>query len=79
VAQRIIEILIGRLITDEAFRDAFLANPSRVLQQFCAMGHELTQTEIMAVLSMPAEFWLEAAERIDPRLQKANLQKEHVS
>ena len=75
MAQRSIEILIGRLITDEAFREAFVANCSLALQQFCEAGHDLTSTEMLAVMSTPAGLWIEVAEQIDPRLQKASLSK----
>ena len=76
VAQRSIEILIGRLLTDEAFRGAFLNNPWGTLQTFCEAGHELTPLEISAFLATPQDLWSELAEEIDPRLQKADLGKE---
>ena len=76
MTQRSIEILIGRLVTDEAFREVFLNNASRALDKFCEAGHELTPLEIAALLATPSELWSEVAEEIDPRLQKANLAKE---
>lgn len=76
MAQRSIEILIGKLLTDEAFRMAFLMNPSTALQIFCEAGHELTPLEIAALIATPSELWNEVADEIDPRLQKAKLAKE---
>jgi hypothetical protein len=76
VAQRSVEILIGRLFTDEAFREAFLINPSTALRIFREAGHELTRLEIDALLAAPPELWTHVANEIDPRLQKANLAKE---
>ena len=73
VAQRSIEILIGRLLTDEAFRMTFLIDRSKALQIFCESGHELTGLEIAALLATPCELWNEVADEIDPRLQKAKL------
>lgn len=78
VAQRSIEILIGRLLTDEGFRDEFLTNRLLTLHAFCEAGHELTRVELAAVLSTPTRLWKDAAEQIDPRLQKANLRKDGV-
>ena len=78
MAQRSIEILIGRLLTDEAFREAFLMNPSTPLQIFCKTGHELTPLEITALMATPSGLWNEVANKIDPRLQKANLAKERM-
>ena len=71
MAQRSIEILIGRLLTDEALREEFLMNTSRALQMVCEAGHELTPVEISAVLAMPSGLWPEVAKQIDPRLQNA--------
>ena len=71
MAQRSIEILIGRLLTDEALREAFLKNASRALQTFREAGNELTPLEISALLAIPSGLWSEVAQKIDPRLRKA--------
>jgi hypothetical protein len=76
VAQRSIEIFVGRLLTDEAFRNAFLKNHLTVVEAFSEMGHELTSLEIAALMATPQRLWSEFARQIDPRLQKANLGKE---
>ena len=73
MAHRSIEILIGRLLTDEAFREAFLENASRALQIFCETGHELTPLEISALLATRSNLWSVVAREIDPRLQNAKL------
>jgi hypothetical protein len=73
VAQRSIEILIGRLITDEAFRAAFFRDAASTLRGFTDSGYELTYVEIAALKATHAEVWAQAAEQIDPRLQKASL------
>jgi len=75
MAQRSIEILIGKLLTDESFRQAFLRNHSTVLQAFSETGHELTSFEIAALMATPKRLWNEFASQVDPRLQKANLGK----
>ena len=75
MAQRSIEILVGKLLTDEAFRDAFLTNSSTVLQGFSEAGHELTSLEIAAFMATPKRLWNDFAAQLDPRLQKANLAK----
>jgi len=73
VAHRSVEVLIGRLITDEAFRDAFLANRVLTLQAFVEAGHELTRVEVSAIHATPATLWRVVANQIDPRLQRAKL------
>jgi hypothetical protein len=72
VAQRSIEILIGRLITDEAFRIAFLRDRAETLRGFIESGHELTDLEINALSHTRQDLWVLVADQIDPRLQKAS-------
>lgn len=72
VAQRTVEVLIGRLITDEQFRDEFLADPERVLLGLVDRGLELSRTELAALIATDPTTWARIAELIDPRLQKAS-------
>jgi hypothetical protein len=76
VAQRIVETLIGRLITDEDFRTEFRQHPERVLTSLSERGAALSRTEIAAVLNTDPSVWARTAEAIDPRLQKASLKQE---
>ena len=76
MAQRIIEILIGRLITDEEFRSAFLRDPERTLLELSERGLELSRTEVAALVNTDPTLWARTADAIDPRLQKASLKNE---
>jgi len=76
LAQRIIEILIGRLITDEEFRSEFLNDPERTLLALSERGLELSRTEVAALVSTDPTLWARTADAIDPRLQKASLKNE---
>jgi hypothetical protein len=76
VAQRIIEMLIGRLVTDEQFRREFQTNPHATLLTLCEHGLELSKTEIAALVSTDPMLWARTADSIDPRLQKASLKSE---
>lgn len=73
VAQRSVEVVIGRLVTDEAFRAMFLRDPGATLTQFTECGYELTSLEITALRATDASLWTRTAEQIDPRLQKVSL------
>ncbi|HXW08366.1 MAG TPA: Os1348 family NHLP clan protein [Vicinamibacterales bacterium] len=73
MAQRIVETLIGRLMTDEQFRAAFLANPAGTLLDLRSRGLELTETEAAALIDTDPALWTRAAEGIHPRLRKASL------
>jgi hypothetical protein len=73
VSQRNVEIAIGRLVTDEAFREMFIRDPASALAQFIESGYELTPLEVSAVESTDRGLWTRTAEQIDPRLQKVSL------
>ena len=73
MAQRHIELLIGRLVTDEAFRASFLSDPAAELERLAASGYELTPVEIDALRNVRSELWSSIADQLDPRLQKASL------
>lgn len=70
VSQRNIELLIGRLLTDDAFRLAFVQNLAETLAAFIDSGHELTAQEIHALMSNSPLLWSEVAAELDPRLRK---------
>ncbi len=76
MAQRIVETVIGRLITDEEFRCRFVANPERTLVALREAGLDLSRTEIAALVSTNPSIWQRAADAIDPRLQKVSLETE---
>jgi hypothetical protein len=73
VTQRVIEAVIGRLITDEAFRTAFLNDPQKTLAGLIERGMHLTHAEITALVTTDSELWEHAADRVSPRLQKSDL------
>jgi hypothetical protein len=73
LAQRIVETLIGRLITDEQFRSEFLQHPETTLMALSDRGLELSRTEIAALVNTDLTLWARTADAIDPRLQKASL------
>ena len=76
MAQRIVEMLIGRLITDEQFRADFLADPETTLMALSDWGLELSRTEIAALVNTDSTLWARTADAIDPRLQKASFKNE---
>src|SRR5262249_27095141 len=75
VTERSIEIVIGRLLTDEDFRETFLGNPELALGELDERGTRLSHTEIAALLAVDPACWRRVAEQIDPRLQKASLKR----
>jgi hypothetical protein len=74
-----VEMVVGRLITDEQFRTNFLDAPERTLLELCDQGVALSRTEIAALVNTDARLWERVAEAIDPRLQKASLNAQCAS
>ena len=74
MAQRIVEMVIGRLITDEDFRARFQNDPEPTLLAFRDLGFDLSRTEMAALVNTNPSIWQSAADALDPRLQKASLQ-----
>ncbi len=72
VAHRTIEMLIGRLITDEEFRTQFLRDPEQTLTELNDLGLVLSRTEVSALIGTDPALWARTADAIDPRLQKAS-------
>ena len=73
MTQRCIEMVIGRLVTDEEFRTTFLVDPHRALGELLERGNHLTHAEIAALIATDPSVWASVAESVDPRLQKASL------
>ena len=73
MTQRSIEMVIGRLVTDEEFRETFLRNPHQALGDLLEQWTHLSAAEIAALVATDSTLWLEVAEHIDQRLQKASL------
>jgi ligand-binding sensor domain-containing protein len=71
--QRSIEILIGKLVTDEEFRLAFLHDPKATLELAETWGIALSPYEVRALLSTDRGLWDRVADELDVRLQKASL------
>jgi hypothetical protein len=69
VTQRSIEMVIGRLVTDERFRETFLNDPHRALADLLDRGTHLTHVEIAALVATDAALWERIAEQLDPELQ----------
>jgi hypothetical protein len=76
VTQRSIEIIIGRLLTDEEFRKQFSTDPRHALVQLIERGTHLAHAGIAARVAMDSALWERVGDQIDPRLQKPSLNNE---
>ena len=73
MSQKSVEIVIGRLVTDEKLRARFFADPAGTLRSLCECGHDFNPVEIAALLEMSAEAWAVMARGVHPRLRKIAL------
>jgi hypothetical protein len=73
MTQRNVELVIGRLVTDEEFRQTPIQDPIQSLRDLLERGTGLTDSEIEALVSIDSKLWRGVADQIDPRLQKARL------
>ena len=73
MSHRHLEVVIGRLVTDESFRRRFVEQPTRWSDELAEAGLELSDAELTALRRTEASAWLAIADAIDPRLQKASL------
>jgi hypothetical protein len=73
MSQKCVEVIFGKLATDEELRGRFQADPVGTLSQLAEHGLELTRAECEALAATKPELFSRLSEAIDPRLQKASL------
>ena len=73
MSHRGVEIVLGRLATDEALRRRFRQAPAAVLRELMTFGIELSPSELGTLESLDPSAVHRFAEALDPRLQKAVL------
>jgi len=73
MSQRNVEQVIGRLVTDEAFRRRFEENPVAALQELSMSGVALNVIELHALAAIDPYSVARFAEAIDLRIQKAGI------
>jgi len=79
MTQQSVEILIGKLLTDEELREAFEQNPQGVLVWLLRQGLQLSRLEMEALQSIKPSDLNGLADMIDRRLQKASLRRAYMT
>jgi hypothetical protein len=73
MSQRSVEILLGKLVTDEEIRQRFRMDREEVFATARAQGLEISSVEAEALRALEAGALDRLAGALDPRLQKASL------
>jgi hypothetical protein len=73
MSQRYVEVVIGRLLTDEDFRQVFSERGAAALDRLVEEGMQLTTVEREALLKIDLTACDRFSKRLDPRLQKVRL------
>jgi hypothetical protein len=73
MAHRTVQLIIGRILADEEFRDEFLAHPAATLAGLRDRGIDLTDAEAAALVDTDRGLWTLGAKRLDARLQRCRL------
>jgi hypothetical protein len=73
MSQKTVQLVIGRLLTDEELRARFVERPLETLTELKEQGFELTGDEIEAIVQSDPQVWPSMARRIHPRLQRCSL------
>jgi DNA-binding NarL/FixJ family response regulator len=66
-----VQMVIGKLVTDEAFRQQFETRADESLAHLCERGIDLTEAEVAAFVETDADLWARVAQQIDPRLRSS--------
>ncbi len=72
MSQRDVERTLGRLLTDEGFRDEFFLDPARAC---LTLGIVLTPHELEALLRVPRSMFATLGARLDDRICRLHVNK----
>jgi hypothetical protein len=73
MAQKAVETLLGRLLTDEDYRRRFFEEPLAVCRQEAL---DVTSREVEAVLTVEEAQFVQLAKQLDARIVRASLRKD---
>lgn len=75
MSQRNVEAVVGRLVTDEAFREQFQSDRAAAIDALIVSGLQLTSVERQALIELSCSALKDCADQLDPRLQKISLRR----
>lgn len=76
MSQQNVEVIIGRLVTDEGFRRRFCADPPALVQDLVDEGLHLNACEQRALSEIDPALVARFADAVHPCIQKVELRRE---
>lgn len=73
MSQKTVERILGKLATDEEFRERFRSEPERTLARADGEGDGLTPVEREALASLDPDLLERFADALDPRIQRVRI------
>ena len=73
MAQKTVQLVIGRILTDEEFRATFLERPTDTLTSLRDQGYALTNDEIAALVQTDVRLWQRGSKWVKAELQRCDL------
>lgn len=73
MSQRNVEMVIGKLVTDEGFRRRFGFDPQAAIQELIESGLHFNVCEVRALVALDVARFESFAAGIDPCIQKVEL------
>jgi hypothetical protein len=75
MSQKTVQLVMGRLLTDEDLRLRFVERSFETLIELLEQGYDLSADEIDALVRSDPNMWPSMARRIHPRLQRCSLRE----
>lgn len=76
MSHRNVQLVIGRLVTDEDLRQRYLRSPHDTLVELSERGWDLSPGEIEALVEVDVHLWTWMAGKLPSRLQRCSLRSE---
>jgi hypothetical protein len=73
MGQKTVQLIIGRILTDEELRARFVAQPDSTLAWLRDKGYDLTDSEMDAIARTDRRLWGAGSKWLDMRLQRCHL------
>jgi DNA-binding NarL/FixJ family response regulator len=64
-----VQLVVGKLLTDDGFRQRYETGPRDALSKLCEQGIDLTEAEVTAFVETDSRVWTTMASSIDARLR----------